>query len=238
MGKRLPLRANDDETQASRKFTLEGATGSSSCPCPLLIPRSTALPVAAAPSSELSARPCRRTFTAQDKLPILAETDRAAGSGGIGAILRREGLYSSMLTDWRKARDAGADGALAPAKRGPKIAEPNPLAAALALPRKRMPGSRCTSPAPRPSSTFKKKSRPCWVSYRRRTTASPDRCRRRTSLRQRNDASGLCRARGFTRQRDAPARTPDRADRTAPPAAKAGTGFDRTTREGGARPAA
>jgi transposase len=132
----VSLRANDDETQASRKFTLEGATGSSSCPCPLLIPRSTALPVAAAPSSELSARPRRRTFTAQDKLPILAETDRAAGSGGIGAVLRREFLYSSMLTDWRKARDAGADGALAPAKREPKIAEPNPLAAALAAAKK------------------------------------------------------------------------------------------------------
>lgn len=85
----------------------------------------------AAPSPELSERPRRRSFTAQDKLRILAETDRAAGSGGIGAILRREGLYSSTLTGWRKARDAGANGALAPAKRGPKIAEPNPLAADL-----------------------------------------------------------------------------------------------------------
>ena len=80
--------------------------------------------------------PRRRTFTAQDKLRILAETDRAAGTGGIGAILRREGLYSPTLTDWRKARDAGRNGALAPAKRGPKIAEPNPLAAELAAAQK------------------------------------------------------------------------------------------------------
>lgn len=70
---------------------------------------------------------------AQDKLRILADTDRAADTGGIAAILRREGLYSSALTDWRRQRDAGALGALTPVKRGPKIAEPNPLAAEVAL---------------------------------------------------------------------------------------------------------
>ena len=89
-----------------------------------------------APSPEISAQPRRRTFTARDKLRILAETDRASGTGQIGAILRREGLYSSNLTDWRKARDAATNGALAPAKRGPKFAEPNPLAAELAAAQK------------------------------------------------------------------------------------------------------
>jgi transposase len=54
-------------------------------------------PVAASP--ELSDRPRRRRFTAQDKLRILAEADHAAATGGIGAILRREGLYSSALTN-------------------------------------------------------------------------------------------------------------------------------------------
>jgi transposase len=83
-------------------------------------------PVAASP--ELSDRPRRRTFTAKDKLRILAEADRAAGTGGIGAMLRREGLYSSALTSWRRQRDAGAIGGLSPAMRGPKTAEPNPLA--------------------------------------------------------------------------------------------------------------
>ena len=86
-------------------------------------------PVAASP--ELSDRPRRRTFTAKDKLRILAEADRAAATGGIGAILRREGLYSSALTSWRRQRDAGAIGALSPAMRGPKTAEPNPLATEL-----------------------------------------------------------------------------------------------------------
>ena len=93
-----------------------------------------AAPVSASP--ELTARPHRRIFTAQDKLRILADTDRAADTGGIAAILRREGLYSSALTDWRRQRDAGALGALTPVKRGPKIAEPNPLAAELALSQK------------------------------------------------------------------------------------------------------
>src|SRR5450755_2830216 len=92
--------------------------------------------IVAAPASvspELSGRPQRRTFTAHDKLRILAATDRAAETGGIGAILRREGIYSSTLCDWRRQRDAGAFGALTPVKRGPKIAEPNPLAAEVAL---------------------------------------------------------------------------------------------------------
>ena len=91
---------------------------------PMLLPQNDA-------AAELSDRPRRRSFTAQDKLRILAETDRAAETGGIGAILRREGLYSSNLTDWRRQRDAGAIGGLSPAKRGPKAAEPNPLAAEL-----------------------------------------------------------------------------------------------------------
>lgn len=87
-------------------------------------------PVAAAP--EMSDRPRRRTFSVQTKLRVLAETDGAADVGGIGAILRREGLYSSSLADWRRQRDSGALGALAPAKRGPKAAARNPLAAELA----------------------------------------------------------------------------------------------------------
>ena len=91
-----------------------------------------ALTAPAAPSPELSDRPRRRTFTAQKKLRILAEIDSAADTGGIGAILRREGLYSSALSDWRRQRDNGALGGLTPAKRGPKPAATNPLTAELA----------------------------------------------------------------------------------------------------------
>jgi transposase-like protein len=91
------------------------------------------VPAPDAASPEISDRPRRRTFTAQDKLRILAETDRAAEAGGVGAILRRESLYSSTLTDWRRQRDAGAFGALVPLKRGRKTAAVNPLAAELAV---------------------------------------------------------------------------------------------------------
>ena len=79
---------------------------------------------------ELLDSPTRRTFTAENKLRILGEVDRAVGTpGAISAIIRREGLYSSALTDWRRQRDAGAYHGLSPVKRGPKLAEPNPLAA-------------------------------------------------------------------------------------------------------------
>lgn len=59
------------------------------------------------PDPEVPERAQRRAFTAQYKLEVLAEYD-AAPDGEKGAILRREGLYSSHITEWRKARDAGA----------------------------------------------------------------------------------------------------------------------------------
>jgi len=93
-------------------------------------PAVVAAPTAASP--ELTTRPHRRVFTAADKLRVLAETDRAADTGGISAILRREGLYSSALTDWRRQREAGAFDALTPARRGRKTTPPNPLAAEMA----------------------------------------------------------------------------------------------------------
>jgi transposase len=92
--------------------------------------------VVAAPASappEFFAPPHRRTFTVRDKLRVLAETDRAAETGEIGAILRREGVYSSTLCNWRRQRDAGALGALTPAKRGPRTDKPHPLEAKMAL---------------------------------------------------------------------------------------------------------
>ena len=63
----------------------------------------------------------RRAFTAEYKLAILAEADAAAAhSGNIGALLRREGLYSSHLVTWRRERQAGILKGLTPQKRGPK----------------------------------------------------------------------------------------------------------------------
>ena len=93
--------------------------------------RPIAVPAPAAAAPELSDRPRRRTFTVGDKLRILAEIDRAP-AGGTAVILRREGLYSSTLSDWRGLRDAGALGGLTSIKRGPKPAPRNPLTAELA----------------------------------------------------------------------------------------------------------
>ena len=61
-------------------------------------------------------QPKRRSFTAQYKLDILAEYE-AGDASSRGALLRREGLYSSHLTEWRKARDGGALAGLTPATR-------------------------------------------------------------------------------------------------------------------------
>ena len=94
--------------------------------------RPSVVPAPAAAAPELSERPRRRTITRETKLRILAETDAAAEAGGIGAILRREGLYSSALTDWRRQRDSGALGARTPTKRGPRPAPRNPFAVELA----------------------------------------------------------------------------------------------------------
>jgi transposase len=70
------------------------------------------------PDPEVPERARRRTFTAKYKLEILAAYD-AAPDGEKGALLRREGLYSSHIVDWRRARDAGALAGLA-ASRGRK----------------------------------------------------------------------------------------------------------------------
>lgn len=70
------------------------------------------------PDPEVPERARRRTFTAKYKLEVLAAYD-AAPDGGKGAVLRREGLYSSHITAWRKARDVGALAGLA-APRGRK----------------------------------------------------------------------------------------------------------------------
>jgi transposase-like protein len=72
------------------------------------------------PNPEVVAQAKRRRFTAEYKQSILTKADQAKGSGGVGALLRREGLYSSLLTTWRRERAAGVRQALAPQKRGPK----------------------------------------------------------------------------------------------------------------------
>lgn len=81
------------------------------------------------PNTEVVTKAKRKRFTAAEKLRILREVEACRGSGEIGALLRREGIYSSYLTTWRKQRELGELDGLSPHKRGPK---PNPEAIELA----------------------------------------------------------------------------------------------------------
>lgn len=86
------------------------------------------------PDPEVPERPRRRHYTTEYKQRILAEADRATKPGEIGALLRREGLYSSRLSVWRQERDRGALGA-AP-KPGGRRSQSDPRAAELTRLRK------------------------------------------------------------------------------------------------------
>ena len=71
--------------------------------------------------SEVVAHARRRNFSPAQKRRILEEADRCTKPGEVGALMRREGIYSSALSTWRRQREAGDLAALAPQKRGPKI---------------------------------------------------------------------------------------------------------------------
>src|SRR5450759_4758079 len=76
---------------------------------------------APAPDPEVTARPIRRRFTAEYKCSVLDQAEAAQQVGAVGALLRREGLYSSHLGTWRRQRKQGELDALTPKKRGPKV---------------------------------------------------------------------------------------------------------------------
>ncbi len=86
-----------------------------------------AVRVPEAPDPEVPEKAGRRKFSAQYKLRILQLADGCTEPGSLGRLLRREGLYSSNLTTWRRQRDQGIFQGLQPVKRGRKPKEPNPL---------------------------------------------------------------------------------------------------------------
>jgi transposase len=89
--------------------------------------QSGAATAASSPDPEVMPKAKRRSFSAAYKKKILAEVDAAAGTGTIGEILRREGIYSSTLTGWRKERETAVHAAFSQ-KRGPEPKH-NPLMA-------------------------------------------------------------------------------------------------------------
>ena len=106
-------RRNEAEGVVGRR--LEGAVGDGK--------RTTDGLGALASDPELVEGPRRRRFTAEYKLGVLRDADRCSAPGEIGALLRREGLYSSLLSTWRKQRDEGALHALEK-RRGRKKSHP------------------------------------------------------------------------------------------------------------------
>jgi transposase len=102
---------------AERREDERSETYRSSAAGKTVAPPPAALPL---PNPEVVADAKRRTFTAEYKLRILAEADAATQTGAIGALLRREGLYSSHLVTWRRERQSGILKGLTPHKRGPK----------------------------------------------------------------------------------------------------------------------
>jgi transposase len=91
-----------------------------------LAPRALVGHAARMPDPEVRERPLRRTFTASYKLRIVEEANAATEPGAVGALLRREGLYSSHLVEWRRLYRAGALSGLARPRGRPA---PNPLVA-------------------------------------------------------------------------------------------------------------
>ena len=91
------------ETEGARRASGVSATGAEGVPDP-----------------EVAEKPQRRRFSAEYRLRIVREADSCKESGAIGALLRREGLFSSQLLLWRRQRDAGALAGLRSKKRGPK----------------------------------------------------------------------------------------------------------------------
>jgi transposase-like protein len=83
--------------------------------------------IASPPDPEVTEKKPRRKFTAKYKLKILAEAEACTQPGQRGALLRREGLYSSNLTGWRRQRENGLLEAMTPKKRGRKYKEKNPF---------------------------------------------------------------------------------------------------------------
>jgi transposase-like protein len=79
------------------------------------------------PDTEVAEKPRRRKYPVEYKKRILEEADKCTESGQIGALLRREGLYSSLLVAWRRQRAEGVLQGLSPQKRGAKERPKNPL---------------------------------------------------------------------------------------------------------------
>ena len=115
-----------------------------------------------APDPEVVAKPTRRQFTAEYRLRIVEEADRCTRPGEVGRLLRREGLYTSHLSAWRKARRSGSLQGLMANKRGAKPAEQTPSSPRCASLRRRSHALRKSSLPRTRSWMYREKYPGCW----------------------------------------------------------------------------
>ena len=123
---------------------------------------------------EVLEKPQRRRFTLEYKRRIVREVDRCQKPGEVGAMLRREGLYSSHLSSWRAARDRGELGGGGRRKRGPEPKAPDPSAKRVAELERENRRLRKRAERAEGLAEVQKNSRSCWASNLRRTTGPPD----------------------------------------------------------------
>jgi len=126
---------NNDKFQETTNFIEASAPGGETAPAGAVSPPgagSRELPSFTLPDPEVCSTKGRRKFTAKYKLKILQEAAQCTKQGDIGALLRREGLYSSHLTNWRRQRREGIIKAVQPKKRGRKKKVVSPLEAEFA----------------------------------------------------------------------------------------------------------
>lgn len=109
---KIPMHAEKTSSDPGASQGVHRATGDA--------PGSEAPGIAHGSDSEVVPRARRRTFSNADKRRILQEADQCTKPGEVGALMRREGVYSSSLSTWRRQREAADLAALAPQKRGPK----------------------------------------------------------------------------------------------------------------------
>src|SRR5712692_7538055 len=142
------------------------------------------------PHVEVVAKAERRRFTAEYKRRIVREADRCTKPGEIGALLRREGLYSSHLTTWRAARDRGELEGLSPKQRGPKATPPDPREKTIAEQERQI--ARLSKRAERAEALveLQKNSRCCWGPRSRARNDDGDGPRGRAVARDRADVRG------------------------------------------------
>jgi len=108
---------------------MEGARRATGIPCAETAQGAHSMPslLVHPPDPEVPEKAVRRRFTAEYKLNILRQAESCRGAGSLGALLRREGLYSSYLTSWCRQRDAGILSGLKPKHRGRKANPSHPF---------------------------------------------------------------------------------------------------------------